>query len=390
VERLAAIVLAAGRSSRMGESKPLLDIEGRSLLEWAVAAFHDAGIDEVLVVTGHRAGEVGTVAERAGARTVANPGFDHGMFSSARAGVAALDAAVSRFFLLPTDVPLARPETIGRLARAARDAAAGPGESPEVVYPAAMGATGHPPLVSASLREEIVAAGPDGPDGGLRHLLMGHIARSAVVDVGDLGILLDADTPDDLAGIRERAAGEDLPDEGRCLELLGERGLTETRRAHSRAVAAVATSLAAALNERGQHLCEPLVLAGGLLHDIARDQPRHADAGADLLERLRYPRVAVVVRRHLELGDRAGVDVDEAEVVFLADKLVQGDRVVGLDERFAVRLFRHGDDPEALAAVRRRRAQAEAVRDAVEKLLGRPIADVLPADEARRGEAGAR
>ncbi len=388
MERLAAIVLAAGRSSRMGEFKPLLDVEGRTLLEWTVAGFRDAGVDEVLVVTGHRAGEVGAVAGRAGARTVANPEFDHGMFSSARAGVAALDAAVLRFFLVPADVPLVRPETIGRLARAARDAAAAPRGAPDVVYPAAMGATGHPPLISATLREEIIAAGPDGPAGGLRPLLMEHIARSAVVDVGDPGILLDADTPDDLAGIRERAAGEGLPDESRCLELLGESGLPETRIAHSRAVAAVATALAAALDARGQHLCEPLVLAGGLLHDIAREQPRHADAGADMLTRLRYSRVAGVVRRHMEFGDGAGVDVDEAQVVFLADKLVQGDRTVGLDERFAVRFFRHRDDPEALAAVRRRKAQAEAVRAAVEKLLGRPVADVL--DEARRGGAGTR
>ena len=390
MERLAAIVLAAGRSSRMGDFKPLLDIDGRTLLEWAVAGFRGAGVDDVLVVTGHRGGEVGAASERAGARAVANAEFDHGMFSSVRAGVEALSAGVSRFFLLPADVPLVRPETIGRLARAARDAATVPGGPPDVVYPATSGATGHPPLVSAALRDEIVAAGPDGPDGGLRRVLMDHIARSAVVDVGDPGVLLDADTPDDLAGIRERAAGEGVPDEARCLGLLAESGLPETRIAHSRAVAAVAAALAAALNERGQHLCEPLVLAGGLLHDIARDQPRHADAGAELLERLRYPRVAAIVRRHMEFGAGAGADVDEAQVVFFADKLVQGDRVVGLDERFAVRLLRHRGDAEALTAVRRRRAQAEAVRDAVEKVLGRQIAEVLPADEAPRGGAGTR
>jgi len=389
VERLAAIVLAAGRSSRMGEFKPLLDIDGRTLLEWAVAGFRGAGIDDVLVVTGHRGGEVDAAAERAGARAVANAQFDHGMFSSVRAGVAALDAGVSRFFLLPADVPLVRPETIGRLARTARDAADAPGGPPEVAYPVTSGATGHPPLVSAVLREEILAAGPDGPDGGLRRVLMEHIARSVVVEVGDPGVLLDADTPDDLAGLRERAAGEGVPDEARCLGLLAESGLAETRVAHSRAVAAVAVALAAALDECGQHLCRPLVLAGGLLHDIARDQPRHADAGADLLERLRYPRVAAVVRRHMEFGDDAGADVDEAQAVFFADKLVRGDRVVGLNERFAVRFFRHRDDPQALVAARRRKAQAEAVQATVEKLLGRPVAEVLP-DEAPRGGAGIR
>ena len=395
MERLAAIVLAAGRSSRMSAFKPLVEVQGRTLLEWAVGAFAGAGIGHVVVVTGHRGDEVAAVAVRAGARVVANPGFDAGMFSSVRAGAQALDPGVSRFFLLPADVPLVRPETIGKLARTGQPAP-GDDESPptaevaaallDVVYPAVAGVTGHPPLIAASLREEIVAAGPDGPAGGLRALLMGHIARSAVIEVGDPGVLLDADTQEDLVPLRERAAGEGLPDETRCLQLLAGNEVPERRVAHSRAVAAVAAALAAALNARGQHLCGPLVLAGGLLHDIARAQPRHPDAGADLLEGLGYRRAAGVVRLHMELAEGAGPDVDEAQVVFLADKLVQGDRVVGLEERFAVRLIRHRGDPAALAAVRRRKAQAETVLANVEKVLGRPTADVLPA--LRRGGGG--
>jgi molybdenum cofactor cytidylyltransferase len=170
-----------------------------------------------------------------------------------------------------------------------------------------------------------------------------------------------------------------LPDEARCLELLADYAAPQPRVAHSRAVAAVATALAAALDARGQHLCAPLVLAGALLHDIARDQPHHADAGADLLGHLRYPRAAAVVRRHMELGEGAGEDLDEAHVVYLADKLVHGDRVVGLDERFAARLDRHRGDPPALAAVRARKAEADHVLACAEKLLGRPVAEVLRA-----------
>jgi molybdenum cofactor cytidylyltransferase len=388
-ERLAALVLAAGRSSRMGDLKPLLEVEGRTLLEWAVGAFTGAGFDDVIVVTGHRGDEVAVAAARAGAVPVANPGFDGGMFSSVRAGVAALDPGVTRFFLLPADVPLVRPETIGRVARAGRlgllgdgaerPAPAGPGTAPEVLYPAVAGVTGHPPIIAASLRAEILAAGPGGPEGGLRALLMGHIADSAIVEVDDAGVLLDADTPEDLALIRKRAAGEGLPDEMRCQELLAENDVPESRVAHSRAVAAVAAALAAALDARGQHLCEPLVLAGGMLHDIARSLPRHPDAGADLLEGLGYRRVAAVVRQHMELPREAGRDVDEAQVVFLADKLVRGDRVVGLEERFAVRLVRHRDDAVALAAVHRRKAQAETVLANVEQVLGRPVETVLAA-----------
>jgi len=379
MERLAAIVLAAGRSSRMHDFKPLLEAGGLTLLERAVGAFTAVGIDDVVVVTGHRGDEVAPVVARAGAGTVPNPRFDDGMFSSVQAGVSALAAGVARFFLLPADVPLVRPETVGRLARAA-GSAAGPSATggvagPAVVYPAFHESTGHPPLISMALRDEIMGGRPAG---GLRELLMRHAASSRLLEVDDPGVLLDADTQDDLARMRERAAGEDLPDEARCLELLRARGTPEAVVSHSRAVAAVAAVLAAALNERRKYLCEPLVAAGALLHDVARDQPRHAEAGADVLGRLGYQRVAAVVLRHMGLDD-ADDDVGEVEVVYLADKLVEGDRLVGLDARFAARLERFARYPAALAGATARRDEAERVLRRVEGLLGRPVADVLPA-----------
>jgi molybdenum cofactor cytidylyltransferase len=173
--------------------------------------------------------------------------------------------------------------------------------------------------------------------------------------------------------------GEAIPDEARCAALLDAGGLSDGRIAHSRAVAEVAVAIAQALNEHGSRLCIPLVRAGGLLHDVARGQERHADAGADLLERSGYPRVAAVVRLHMDLGGPGGDTVDEARVVFLADKLVKGDRVVGLERRFAVRFARWAGDPAMLATTYRRKAQAEDVLARVEELIGRPVTEVLPA-----------
>ena len=120
--------------------------------------------------------------------------------------------------MLPADIPLVRPETIGRLIRQGRVARGG---AAEVVYPLWDGAEGHPPLLSGALRAEIRAADP--PE-GLRELLLGHAAASAVVGVDDPGVLLDADTPEDLARIRDLAAGEGIPDEASCLRLLAGRG----------------------------------------------------------------------------------------------------------------------------------------------------------------------
>ena len=258
MERVAAIVLAAGRSSRMGAFKPLLEIDGRTLLERAISTFTAAGVEDVVVVAGHRRDDVAAVAAGAGAQVLTNPEYDRGMYSSLRVGALGLHSGVTRFFLLPADVPLVRPETIGRLARAARRKAAD-GAPLEVVYPAVGGVTGHPPLIAAALLRELRAAEPSG---GLRALLGAHASRSATVEVGDDGVLLDADTAEDLERIRVRAAGEGLPDVARCLALLADRGVPRERIAHSLVVAAVATALATALNGRRQHLIEPVVVAG--------------------------------------------------------------------------------------------------------------------------------
>lgn len=373
MERVAAVVLAAGSSSRMGAFKPLLEVRGRTLLERAVGVFTEAGVRDVVVVAGHRRDEVAAAAAGAGARVITNPGYDQGMFSSLRMGMLGLDPGVTRFFVLPADVPLVRPETIGRLLRQGRVARGG---AAAVVYPLSGGVEGHPPLLDGALRAEIRAADPPG---GLRELLLGHAAASAVVEVDDPGVLLDADTPEDLDRIRGLAASEGLPDAGRCLRLLAEQGVPRARIDHSLIVSAVATALTTALNERRQYLIAPLVTAGALLHDVAREQPRHAEAGAALLERLGYPRVAAVVRLHVRLGERANDEPDEAHMVYLADKLVQGSSVVGLDARFAARVDRLAGDPAARAAVLERKEEAVHVLRRVEQALGAPVDEVLPA-----------
>ena len=368
----------------MGELKPLLELEGRSLLAWAIGAFKEAGVDDVVVVAGHRRDEVSRAAAAAGARVLTNAEYDHGMYSSLRVGVLGLDDAAGRFFVLPADMPLVRPETIGRLVRqgrAARDAA---GARVEVAIPEHGGIPGHPPLLAASLRREIRAADPPG---GLRELLDARAAGTARVPVDDPGVLLDADTPDDLARLRERAPREALPDVERCLALLAARPVPRERIAHSLVVAGVAASLTAALNARERHIVAPLVTAGALLHDIARDQPHHAGAGADLLDDLGYPRVAAVVRPHARLGARAADEPDEAQIVYLADKLVQGTRVVGLDARFAARFARYAGDAGALKGVHERKEEAQHVLRRVEQALGAPIDEVLPEGSAP-GEAG--
>jgi len=114
-DRYAAIILAAGRSSRLGWFKPLVSLGGETLVERAVSLFRAAGLSEILVVVGHRGRELRPVLRKAGVRIIENAGFQEGMLSSVSAGVRGLGSATAAFFVLPVDVPLVRNWTVRRL-----------------------------------------------------------------------------------------------------------------------------------------------------------------------------------------------------------------------------------------------------------------------------------
>jgi putative nucleotidyltransferase with HDIG domain len=156
-----------------------------------------------------------------------------------------------------------------------------------------------------------------------------------------------------------------------CLALLEAAGADERLRAHCRAVAALAGELCAALAEKGLSLDAEAVRAAALLHDIARDRPEHPAVGALWLRELGYPEPAELVRQH---HDWAGEGLDEAALVYIADKAVRGDRRVPIDERFEASLAKCAG-PEALAAHRRRREAAKQIQNEIKRLCG---AELLP------------
>lgn len=197
---LAAIVPAAGLSSRSTGFKPLLELGGRTLLSRAVGLFLRAGVARVVVVTGHQAERVTGAAAALGATPVFNRDFRTGMFSSVQAGVRALPRGCAGFFVLPVDVPLVRPATVRALARAFG------GADGEVFVPAYHGHPGHPPLIPAALIPAIL--GSDG-QGGLRALLQARGVRQ--LPVSDQGVLLDVDTDADFARLAEMQGSEPPP-----------------------------------------------------------------------------------------------------------------------------------------------------------------------------------
>jgi molybdenum cofactor cytidylyltransferase len=304
---IAAVVLAAGYSSRMGQFKPLLPIGDATALERAVDLLLAAGIGEISVVTGHRAAELEPLLERKGVRAIHNPYYDAGMYSSIAAGVGSLPARAEACFILPADMPLVRPRTIKLLAQAYQN------HQWPVIYPVFQALRGHPPLIRRSILGETL--GGDEP-GGLRALLARHQQGAGEVAVIDEGIHLDLDTPADLARALALAECSDAPSPAECEAILADENVDERVVRHSRAVWEVARKLALRLAECGVPLDLAVVRAASLLHHVTDD-------------RREFPKVAYVIACYQDL-DYSGGRLDEAAIVYLADKLVAGETVVSI------------------------------------------------------------
>ena len=362
---LAALVLAAGTSSRMGEFKPLLPLAGISAFERCISLFRAAGVAEVIAVLGHRADELRPLTERCGARCVMNTQFDQGMYSSIVAGSRALPDWAKGAFVLPADTPLVRATTIRQLAEAFDPRQEG------IVYPVFAGHRGHPPLIAQSILAE---AARDEASGPLFALLARHEHRAVDLPVADEAIHMDMDTPADYFALVALETRRDIPTAAECEAILAARHVNEDVIRHSRKVAEVAQRVAFALKSTGLILNAELVQAGALLHDLAKGEADHASVGASILRSMDFPKVAEVVGAHTDLG--LSFALDEKAIVYLADKLVRGEQSASIAERFQPALDRFSGDPVAHQAAQRRMRTAMEIALAVERRLGSPLSFV--------------
>ncbi len=379
-ENLSAVILAAGFSSRMKEFKPLLMLGGMTLLERTVGLFRDHGTTDVLVVAGHRAHDVSAEARRLGARCIVNEQYERGMFTSVRTAVKNLPPDAPAFFLLPVDIPLVRPHTVRRLVEVWREGSHG------ILYPSFLGQRGHPPLISRRYIEDIIDWNGAG---GLRPVLEKREDDARDVEVADRFILEDMDTPDDFAAMRVWQARAGVPDVDECRSLLTRVYRREDSLvSHCRSVARVALRLGRRLSSRGCGLNLDLLLAAALLHDIAKGQPDHAAAGARMLSNLDFPSVAEVIACHMDLVPPSQGAPDERELLYLADKMVKGSRLVHPEKRFAEAIERYADDASTVVSIERRRRTVEIIENRIGTILGRSGFDLVSDGEEGSDEQG--
>ncbi|MGB6067846.1 MAG: DVU_1551 family NTP transferase [Desulfomonilaceae bacterium] len=378
--KISAIILAAGYSRRMGALKPILKLGGKTNLERSVRLFQDLGIEDVVVVVGHAANQTIPVVHGCRARAVMNKQFERGMFSSIQAGVEALRPDCEAFFLLPADIPLVRPQTIKDLIEAYRS------EKGKLVFPVFLGRRGHPPLVPARYRHEILSYSGDG---GLRAVFRNHENESAQIEVADEMTIFDLDTPADYEALLTRFPRYDVPTPRELNSLLRHKfHWQKDLLKHSLAVADLALRIAYALNRCGVGLQIELILAAAILHDIAKGKPNHALAGAEMISRMGFSAVAHIVAAHTDITVKDQDPLNEREVVYLADKLVQGCVVTSLQARFEEANQRYRHDPAAHRSMLNRFNKAKNIKQRCEEMLGSPLESILarPANESEEAE----
>jgi molybdenum cofactor cytidylyltransferase len=194
--QVAAIILAAGKSSRMGEAKQLLQLGGSTMLGQTVENVCAASVDEVVIVLGASAEAIRTrlpAAVLASTRVVVNPAYEDGMATSLRAGLAALSSRIDAALIVLGDQPFVRPRTLDRIVEEYRRTRA------QIVIPLHEGVRGNPVLLDRSLFAEAMAL--EG-DMGCRSLFPKHAEATVYVEVDDPGILLDIDSRDDYERLR--------------------------------------------------------------------------------------------------------------------------------------------------------------------------------------------
>ena len=196
--RYGAVILAAGLSSRMKEFKPLLPVDGRPAVTGLAETLRGAGIEDIVIVTGHRREDLQETIRDQRLTEIYNEKYESGMFSSIQAGLAKAGEAFpdkKGYFLVPADCPLITIRAIRMLMTAADEKAEGEGADAESSFfvPTFEGKKGHPLLVPASRVGEIVSY--DG-DGGLKAITDRCWDQMVRVPVPDEEVLLDMDTPE--------------------------------------------------------------------------------------------------------------------------------------------------------------------------------------------------
>jgi CTP:molybdopterin cytidylyltransferase MocA len=185
---ISALILAAGRSSRMGSLKQLLLFGGSTLLETVLHNLRESQVDEIVLVLGFSADTIRGKIPLDGVKVVINQAYGEGMGTSLRTGIAQVSPSAHAALVVLADQPFVQPATINHLIRVYRE------QKPQIVIPVYQGFRGNPVLLDRSVFPELLSLSGDI---GCRAIFGSHTENILKAPVDDIGVLLDIDTPGD-------------------------------------------------------------------------------------------------------------------------------------------------------------------------------------------------
>ncbi|TCO71827.1 DVU_1551 family NTP transferase [Marinisporobacter balticus] len=359
--RIAAIIIAAGYSSRMNSFKPLLKFENGTAIERLVDTYRRFGIEDIYVVVGHRGKEIIEKLKGFEVTFVLNESYPQGMFSSIKKGIMELDKDIDAFFMQPVDIPLIKIQTLERLKNSYARCDKG------VFYPIFSEKKGHPPLIDCKYKDRILNSNSDG---GLKRVLEVFQEDSLCVPVFDKAILMDMDKKEDYEKLSAYDQ-QNAPTKEECLEIMVQYHVPDPIIKHCEVVESVACIIYNEVNSCGIYLNEHALFAAARLHDIARKEKNHALLGANMIKSIGYDFVGDIIASHMDIKICEEGPITEKEILYLADKLVKEENICEMDERFGQALQDNRDNPKAIEKINERWLAAKAIIKKIERINGK-------------------
>jgi len=312
IENIAAIIVAAGFSSRAKAFKPLLPMGESTMIQTVINTFRSIGIRNIVVVTGFNAQALEAHIAETGAICLRSDYLHNRMFDSACIGIRYLKDKCHMAFFTPVDVPLftkfSLKEMISRMQSSACTA----------LCPCYNDTKGHPLLInSLSFDDILLHDGQEGMKGAVNKL-----KGFATINLPDPALIMDADTPEAYAAMMLYERERSVPSYETCLKLHEFFKTPEIIFNHCKKVAFAAETMAISLIDGGSLLNLNKIRSAAFLHDIAGTAMNSASAGAALLEDLGHTGISSIVAASMQLDAYDTTHITEKSIVYLADKLL--------------------------------------------------------------------
>ncbi len=347
--KVGALIVAGGISSRMNDFKPLMKIGRYSMIEHIIMNFKSIGIHEVVIVIGYRSYDIEDALRNYDVTFVYNKDYlITKMFDSVCLGLKELSNKVDMIFITPSDCPFIQAFTLKRMIEEMQK------NGFYYIKPSYLGENGHPILISSILSNIIL--NHDGSKG-----LKGAIAKVTEnykeIKFADPGIVMDADNEIDLINLVKYNEIRKLPSIDLCNIIQEYFQVSKEIKEHSEKVKDVALNIYEELEKKGVILNRDLIVSACLLHDIAKGKKYHDRVGAEWMMEMGFFEVSQIIAEHMNL-EEFSEKITEKDVVYLADKLVYNNSISTLEQMFSYKEELYKDNEEVLNIIKRRKEHA--------------------------------